>query len=172
MAKSRLADWANIAEIVGTLAFVVSLIFVGVQISQNTAATRASASQAVHSSFADWYQSVQGDPELLSLSTKGMADYGALSPTEKSQFIALFMSFSLDTQDAFYKWRDGSLDPELWRTWEMVSMNLYSTQGGKAFWQERRYLFAESYQDFIENDLMTREPHPDARPWGADIISE
>ena len=82
------------------------------------------------------------------------------------------MSFSLDTQDAFYKWRDGSLDPELWRTWEMVSMNLYSTQGGRAFWQERRYLFAASYQDFIENDLMTREPHPDARPWGADIIEE
>lgn len=101
MNKSRLADWANIAEIIGTLAFVVSLIFVGMQISQNTAATRASASQAVHSSFADWYQSVQGEPELLSLSTKGMADYGALSPTEKSQFIALFMSFSLDTQDAF-----------------------------------------------------------------------
>ncbi|MEM9571563.1 MAG: hypothetical protein AAF996_08855 [Pseudomonadota bacterium] len=51
-------------------------------------------------------------------------------------------------------------------------MNLYSTQGGRAFWQERRYLFAASYQDFIENDLMTREPHPDARPWGADIIEE
>lgn len=172
MQKLKLGDWANVAEIIGTLAFVVSLIFVGVQIGQNTAATRAAASQAVHSSFSDWYQSVQGDPELLSLSTKGMADYDSLSPTEKSQFIALFMSFSLDTQDAFYKWRDGTLDPELWRTWELVSMNLYSTPGGKAFWKERRYLFAESYQNFIQNDLMNRAPHPDALPWGADIITE
>lgn len=170
--KLRLGDWAHIAEIIGAIAVVVSLIFVGLQISQNTAATRASASQAVHSAFADWYQSVQSDPALLSLSTRGMQDYDALSPTEKSQFIALFMSFSLDTQDAFYKWRDGSLDPELWRTWELVSMNLYSTPGGKAFWQERSYLFAQSYRDFIQNDLMLREAHPNARPWGADIIND
>lgn len=168
----RLGDWAHIAEIIGATAVVVSLIFVGLQISQNTAATRASASQAVHSAFADWYQSVQSDPDLLSLSTRGMQDYGSLSPTEKSQFIALFMSFSLDTQDAFYKWRDGSLDPELWRTWELVSMNLYSTPGGKAFWKERSYLFADSYRDFIQNDLMLREVHPDARPWGADILND
>ena len=172
MSKLRLGDWANIAEIIGTLAFVVSLIFVGLQISQNTAATRTSASQAVHSNLADWYRSVQGNPELLSLSTKGMADYGALSPTEKSQFIALFMASNLNTQDAFYKWRDGSLDPEVWRSWEMVSMNLYSTPGGKAFWDERRYLFAQSYQDFVQNDLMTRAPHPDSLPWGAAILEE
>jgi len=168
----KLSDWANIAEIITTVALVVSIIFVGLQINQNTAATRSAASQAVHSRFSDWYLSAQSDPDLLSISIRGMDEYGTLSPTEKSQFIAMFMAFSLNNQDAYYKWQDGSLDPEIWRSWEFVSMNFYATQGGKAFWAERSYLFAESYQAYIQNDLMTREPHPDALPWGAEIISE
>lgn len=170
--KIRLNEWANIAEIAGTAAVVISLIFVGVQINQNTVATRAAASQAVHGSFATWYANSQGDPALLSVSIKGMRDYKALNGSEKAQFIAHFMAFSLSTQDAYYKWREGSLDPELWRSWEFVSMNFFSTPGGRAFWDERGYLFAQSFQNFIENDLMKREAHPDALPWGSDVISQ
>lgn len=169
--KLKLNDWANIAEITGTVAVVISLIFVGVQIDQNTVATRAAASQAVHGSFATWYANSQGELALLSVSIKGMRDYKALDGSEKAQFIAHFMAFSLSTQDAYYKWQEGSLDPELWRSWEFVSMNFFSTPGGRAFWDERGYLFAQSFQNFIENDLMKRDTHPDALPWGSDVIS-
>lgn len=51
-------------------------------------------------------------------------------------------------------------------------IDTFSTPGGKAFWSERSYLFARSYQYFIQNDLMARDAHPNALPWGADIPSE
>jgi hypothetical protein len=38
--KRSLAEWANVAEIVGAFAIVVSLVFVGVQIRDNTRATQ------------------------------------------------------------------------------------------------------------------------------------
>ncbi len=159
-------------EITAAIAVIISLIFVGLEVRQNTAAVQSAAAQAVHENFAAWYTSLQSDADLLIVTTKGMRDYESLTASEKAQFIATFMSLSSHTQNAFYKWREGSLAPELWRGWEFVSMNFFSTPGGRAFWEERDYLFAEAFQRYIREDLMTREPHPKARPWGAFEIND
>ena len=162
----------RLGELTAAIAVVISLTFVGFEVRQNTTAVQSAAAQAVHENFAAWYSSVQGDPVLLSISTKGMRDYSSLSETEKAQFIAMFMTFCSHTQNAFYKWREGSLSPELWRGWEFVSMNFFSTPGGKDFWDERRYMFADAFQMYVVDDIMTREPHPLAKPWGAFEIKE
>ena len=38
--KRSLAEWASVAEIIGALAIVISLVFVGLQIRENTRATQ------------------------------------------------------------------------------------------------------------------------------------
>ncbi len=42
-----------------------------------------------------------------------------------------------------------------------------ATPGGKAFWKDRAYLSGDQFRRYVESDLMTREPHPDAKPMGA-----
>jgi len=46
-------------------------------------------------------------------------------------------------------------------------MNLVCAPGGKAFWKDRAYMFGDQFRRYVESDLMTREPHPDAKPMGA-----
>jgi hypothetical protein len=46
-------------------------------------------------------------------------------------------------------------------------MNLVIPPGGQEFWQERGYLFGKEFRDYVESDIMKREPHPSARPMGA-----
>ncbi len=162
-----LEDIYFIASIVAAFSVVISLIFVGLQVRQSTIATRASAAQAVHSNFAAWYTSVQNQPDVLAISIKGFREYQRLTEIEKAQFITVFMSFSLYHQDAYLKWKDGSLSPDLWRGWESVSMNLFTNNGGKEFWAERGYMFSQSFQDYIDTDLMKREVHPNSKPFGA-----
>jgi hypothetical protein len=157
----------KLTEVLAAIAVIVSLVFVGLEVRQNTVAVQSSAAQSVHENFATWYTTIQGDATLIAITTRGMQNYASLSSTEKGQFIAVFMSFSSHTQNAYYKWQEGSLSPELWRAWELVSMNFFSTPGGQDFWSERGYMFADAFQDYISNDLMTRKPHEKAKPWGA-----
>ena len=56
--------------------------------------------------------------------------------------------------------------------WELVIMNLVCAPGGKAFWKDRGYMFGDEFRRHIENDLMKREPHPDAKPMGAFPIGQ
>jgi hypothetical protein len=46
-------------------------------------------------------------------------------------------------------------------------MNFAGAPGGRAFWKERAYLFGEEFRRHVEDDLMKRTPHPDAKPMGA-----
>jgi len=161
-----------IGQTVAVVAIMASLVFVGLQVRQNTKATKASAAQAVHSNFSAWYQSVQSDRILSEIIIKGTKNYLSLTEIERAQFVSLFMAFTSYMQDAYYKWADGSLSPELWRGWEYVSMNFFNSNGGRAFWDDRNYMFGQSFQNFINNDLLQRAVHPNAKPLGAYKIQD
>ena len=163
----NLGDLANLGQIIGALAVVISLFYVAHQIRQNTNAVRSATAQSVHEHFANWYRLVAADAELSQIVVNGLKDYSSLSETERTRFIASFMSFLSYSQNAFLKWREGLLADPLWIGWEQVMMNLFCAPGGRAFWKERGYMFGEDFRHYVESDLMRRQPHPDAKPMGA-----
>ena len=162
-----LQDWSNLAQVIGALAVVISLFYVGFQIKRNASAVRSATAQTVHDNYADWYMNLMGDAELNRIAIKGLKDYSSLSETEKAQFIETFMAFISFSQNAFYQWREKALSPPLWPGWELLTMNLLAAPGGKEFWKERGDVFGNEYRDYVEKVILTRKPHPEARPLGA-----
>jgi hypothetical protein len=162
-----LNDLANIGQVIGAIAVVISLIYVALQIRQNTNAVRSATAQTVHEHFARWYRLVAADDELAKIVASGLRNYESLSEQERVRFIAAFMAFLSYSQNAFLKWREGLLASPLWLGWELVIMNLVCAPGGKAFWKERAYMFGDEFRRYIDDDLIKREPHPDAKPMGA-----
>jgi hypothetical protein len=150
---------------------VISLSYVAHSIRQNTNAVRSATAQTVHEHFANWYHLIAADAELAQIAANGLRDSASLSEQERVRFVATFMSFLSYSQNAFLKWREGLLKPAVWLGWEQVMMNLFGAPGDKALWKERSYLFGEEFRRYIENDLMMRPPHPDAKPLGAFSIS-
>lgn len=164
-------ELGSIGEIVAAAATVATLVYLAFQIRANTVAVQATAAQSVHEAFASWYHLLAADASLSQLVVNGLRDYSSLSETDKARFVATFMAFLSYCQDAFIKWREGSLSPDLWRGWELVMMNLVNAPGGKEFWAERGYCFGERFQNHVENDIMKRNPHAQAKPMGAFSIA-
>lgn len=161
-----LQDLGNLGEILGALAVVISLFYVGSQIRQNTAAVRSSTAQAVHDNYASWYGQIAANGELAQISVKGLKDYTVLSEVEKARFVSICMAFLSFSQNAFYQWREGSLRPQLWVGWEALMINLVSSPGGKLFWAERAYAFGDEFRAHVENVIMKRTPAPEAKAFG------
>ena len=89
-----LQDWSNLAQVIGALAVVISLFYVGFQIKRNTSAVRSATAQAVHDNYADWYMTLARDAELNQIAIKGLKDYSSLDEIEKARFIETFMAFT------------------------------------------------------------------------------
>lgn len=160
-------DLGSLGELVGAVATVATLVYLALQIRANTIASRSGAAQAVHESFSNWYNLLASDESLSAVVARGLRDYESLTEAERARFVSVAMSILLNTQDAFIKWREGSLIDELWISWEFVIMNLVKTPGGGVVWRDRKYLFGAHFRDHVENEIMAREPHPDAKPLGA-----
>jgi hypothetical protein len=109
-----LNDLANLGQIIGALAVVISLFYVAHQIRQNTNAVQSATAQAVHEHFSNWYNLVAADAELSRIAANGLRDYASLSGQERVRFVETFMSFLSYSQNAFLKWREGLLKPALW----------------------------------------------------------
>lgn len=165
-------DLGSIGELVAAIATVATLVYLAVQIRSNTIAVRSAAAQTVHEAFATWYQMLATDAALAQLVADGLRDYASLSETNKARFVATFMAFLSYSQDAFIKWREGSLSADLWLGWELVMMNLVNSPGGREFWGERGYLFGDEFRNHVENDIMKRKPNPSAKPMGAFSIGD
>src|SRR5215472_9547189 len=69
----NLNDLANIGQVIGAIAVVVSLIYVALQIRQNTNAVRSATAQTVHEHFAKWYHLVAADDELAQIVARDCA---------------------------------------------------------------------------------------------------
>jgi hypothetical protein len=70
----NLNDLANLGQIIGALAVVISLFYAAHQIRQNTNAVRSATAQTVHEHFAKWYHLVAADAELSRMVANGLRD--------------------------------------------------------------------------------------------------
>ena len=99
----NLNDLANIGQVIGAIAVVISLIYVALEIRQNSNAVRSAAAQSVHEHFANWSHLIAADAELSRIAANGLRDYQSLSENERTRFIGAFMSFLSYSQNAFLK---------------------------------------------------------------------
>ncbi len=148
---------ANLAEIFGTAAIVVSLIYVAVQIRQNTRATRLSTAQNVFHDLRESTAMIANDAEMAQLHLKGMVDDESLSPVERYRFYTYLNNAFRVYENAFYQNQEGALDAYVW---EGVVANMLlgkDTSGYQAFWRDRKQIFSEKFQNFIDKELPAPE---------------
>lgn len=109
---------AAIAEIVSAIAVVISLIYVGYELRQNTAAVKSTAYQSIHDAEDLFWQSVSDDAELSSIWDAGLAGgLEVLDPRQRSQFSVTVRRLIYLYQNVQYQRRKGVVDDELWHAW-------------------------------------------------------
>ena len=155
-----LSYYANLAEIIGTTAIVVSLIYVAVQIRQNTRATRLTTAQNISHELRAVTVLLATQPETAEMHLKGVANVGSLTPTEKHRFYILLSALYRVYENAYYQNREGALDPYVWEG--IIGQLLLSrnSSGYQTFWRDRKQLFSKKFQDFLENELPVPEIDP------------
>lgn len=85
MKKLNLSQWTSIAEIVGMGAVVISLVFVGIEIRQNTAIIQ-SESFSTSQNFIRSLSKLTATETSTKLIMNGLNDFDSLSPIEKAMF--------------------------------------------------------------------------------------
>ena len=107
----KLKRWALIAEIVGGLAIVLSLIFVGVEVRQNTEESRAANQHMVIAALREQLL-VRAQSPALGASIEAASAGGQITPEQESQYRGYFFAVIKSVEEAFSVYMSGGLEKE------------------------------------------------------------
>ena len=148
MANNKLSDWANIAEIVGGIAIVVSLLVLISQVRGNTAAIRSSTYQNVSDSLTQMADFAV-DRELVDLYNRGAL--GTIQdPVERSQYGLMLVSQIRRFENAYYQ-RD-LIEAGLWEGVQNALDRIVSAPGFEIWWNDEEWheVFSAEFQAIVE----------------------
>jgi hypothetical protein len=130
----KLEKLALLAEIVGGVAVVVTLIVLITEVRENTKALMAANRQSVAARTQDFITTIVTNPEIVAI----QADIMASSPDD--QRAANYMAAVLKlAEESYLQYRDGLLDEAYWQTRANFALaNLRTERGRKLYGIMRR----------------------------------
>ncbi|MEP3051921.1 MAG: hypothetical protein ABJP48_04170 [Erythrobacter sp.] len=145
-----LEDFYFISQIAAALGIMASLVFVGVQIRQNTRATKTAAAEAAHRALVEWQLSTT--PERAAIAVKANADFDSLTKEERFLMGTAGTALLLDMQEAHAKWLEGSLVESRWRAWDQYA-SFSVSPAILRLWGQRRSMFSDAFQAFYDDKI-------------------
>jgi hypothetical protein len=131
-----LNDLANLSEGIGGIAIVVTLIYLAIQIRQNTRMMRAAAHHSVNELGVHINLALGTDPEASRILQLGAANYAELDPHQRLMFHLMMRANFSGAEDFYIQAREGLLDADMWDS-RKLSMTRYLQQPGVQIWWER-----------------------------------
>ena len=115
--KLTLSDLAQLAEILAGIAVVLSLVYVGVQVRQNTQAIEIAAAQQSHDAYRQVQVAIMEEPMMAAALEKAYSNQ-QLTPIEALQ-VDTYVHFIFSNWElAYLNHKKELLDNEIWEAWE------------------------------------------------------
>lgn len=156
----KLSEAASWAEIVSAVAIVISLIYVGVQVTDNTSAVRSETASNANTEFVGWYTHVTGDTELMDVWLRGVTAPETLDEQQTLRFIFLMHIVMAQFQNNFYLVEEGTLDEKMLFAINNTLATVRGSPGFDLYWSRRRELFYPEYQAFVEKLMFETDGLP------------
>lgn len=121
-----LADLAALAQIAAAVLLIPSIVYLAVQVRQNTAQARADAGHQYLAANKDLNLAIIANKQVASVYRRGTQDFEQLDADEKTQYFFYVAQYYQTFATMHDLWRGGAL-PE--STWHPIRRHLISMMG-------------------------------------------
>jgi hypothetical protein len=154
-----LADLANIGQVIGALAVIASLIFVGLQVRQNTKATRATALQ-MNADYWLSYFTMLADKQFSEIHSKGALGRVELEGAQFGQFFFLCRATFMRCENQHHQYLSGLLDDDAYRGYEAtIREQIAAFPGVRAMWQLVKHTYGTEFVEFLDRQIASAGEH-------------
>ncbi len=139
-----------IAEIAGVLAIVISLVYLALQVGQNTRTTRLESVHAISTEFNNFYDMLASSRELSDIWYRGMFDFHSLDTTEQVRYTLVVTRAMRTWHEQYFQWREGVMDAEFWQSWQALLSDVMQYPGFQEVWTQRKHHYSEGFQSVVD----------------------
>lgn len=151
---------AAVAELVGALVVVVTLVYVAMELRENTKALRKSAADSALAVVLEFTGDMARDNEVSQLLTQGTEDWDSLSESDRARLAyVLFRVFKI-FENIHYHHSLGTLDEETWVGWRNVCLYFAHSQAGRLYLGVRKHWYSQRFLEWIDSEVSPSERLP------------
>ena len=147
----------QVGELVAAIAVIVSVVFVGIEIRQNSRAQVQATTQAAVSDYVGSLELMAGDPEFACLYTRAVQDFDGLDAADRLRFSAYYMSTYYQLQEMHRLAEEGAIDADTWSGFHSLLQETTRYPGVRQWFAVRRTWFSERFQTYVD-ELMRQAP--------------
>ena len=140
-----------VGELLGAIAVIGSLLFVGVQIRSNTRSTQVAAAHDLTNTFITVLKTIADDPDLTRIWLQQLQDASTLSVSDVERMMIVNLMTLKAFEDAFHHHRMGQMSDEMWEGWQAFIVTITNYPGMRHYWKYRKNFYSRSFQAFVDN---------------------
>ncbi|MBT5558915.1 MAG: hypothetical protein HOJ88_03410 [Proteobacteria bacterium] len=149
-----LKDYANLAEILGVIIVVVTLIYLAIQVRQGADLLRSEARQAQITTDQNNIAQFLEHPELGRI----MSSQETPSFEEKTQLAFWIVSVMRAREHEWLQYKEGSLDEEAWLSYRGVIYFALGTERARNLWATSAPFFNSGFVEMVEQLIKDSPP--------------
>jgi hypothetical protein len=150
-----------VAEVIGALAVVLTLIYLAIQMKHSALAVNQAAQQSMVAELGASLDSLFANPEGAEIWLKGMKSYASLTAVEKVRLTSLLHHFMRAFEQAHLSFQAGTFDAQVWQGLEAQTLDVFATPGLQEWWGLRRHWYSERFQSLIDQSNVVSSKYLD-----------
>ena len=156
MNKTKLAAIVSVAEIISSLAIVVSLIYVAYEFRRTDTLTNRDVENIIYNRMLQMDQLIIENPDLAEIIIKAANDSSKILPAEEKRYLAFEHIFYDGWESAWYYYQEDVLDKKFWDSW-----NSWFTDEAKRRpalgWQGNRKNYSGAFLAYVDRILKDKQ---------------
>jgi hypothetical protein len=132
---------------------VITLVYLALQIRQNTRASRAATFLGLTNAWQE-YLLATSNAELTDLRVRAAADPDSVSESDYIRLFSLTRVLLRRAENDFFQYKSGTFDPGGWEGYRRsITTEILASPTVRAFWEQQRSVFAPDFSAYVDEHL-------------------
>src|SRR6201989_33313 len=140
-----------ISQLIGSLAVVLSVLYLAVQVHQSTRVAKLAMQDAAATALRDVTKPFMENAELERIWRVGLEDIGSLSVEERARFFHASYQFLKAFETIHFHYIYGLMDKQLFEGWHGLLRHYIAAPGMAQYWKLRPEVFSERFRNFVNS---------------------
>jgi hypothetical protein len=161
-----------IGQVVGAALVGITLIYLSLQLRQNTAALKSSTFLAISTLMGSTMEVLATQSDLAPLLIRAQSGLDELSAIERARFGFLMMMAMRRVEAVVVQRHLGLIDPELTKGFERSALSALGSKGARQWWEGSKSAFSDLFAAWADEKLASDQPRPIHAGFGLGVADE
>lgn len=161
-----------IGQLAGAVLVGITLIYLALQLRQNTSALKSSTFLAISTSMGSNMEVLATHSDLAPLLIKAQSGLDALSATERARFGFVMVMAFRRVETVIVQRHFGFIDPELTEGFERSALSVLGSTGARQWWEESKGAFSNLFCAWVDAKIAANLPRPLHGGFGRGVSSD